>query len=98
MRANWSNEAKTRLKEIQRYIAKDAPKNADAVVERVLNRSAGLGEQPHIGRRVPEYEQENLREVLERPYRIIYQVGEDRIDILTGKHYRQRLPIHLVDL
>ncbi len=98
MRVNWSDKAKTRLKEIQRYIAKDAPKNADALVDRVLKRSAGLGEQPHIGRRVPEYEQENLREVLERPYRIIYQVGEDRIDILTVKHYRQRLPTDLADL
>jgi hypothetical protein len=30
--------------------------------------------------------------VLERPFRIIYLVKGDRIEILTVKHYRQRLP------
>ncbi|MGH8228502.1 MAG: type II toxin-antitoxin system RelE/ParE family toxin [Steroidobacteraceae bacterium] len=98
MRVNWSDKAKTRLREIQRTIAKDAPERADAMVERLLDRVGNLGEHPHIGRQVPEYEQSDLREVLERPYRIIYQIGDERIDILTVKHYRQRLPTHLADL
>jgi plasmid stabilization system protein ParE len=94
----WSAKAKARLKEIQRYIARNAPMCTDAVINRLLKRSAALVETPRIDRQVPEYGQENLREVLERPYRIIYLVGQDRIDILTVKHYRQRLPIHPVDL
>jgi len=32
-----------------------------------------------------------VREILERPYRIIYVVMPSRIEILTIKHYRQRL-------
>jgi len=41
---------------------------------------------------VPELRRTDLREVLERPYRIIYLIGSDRIDILTIVHYRQLLP------
>ncbi len=32
-----------------------------------------------------------MRELLERPYRIIYRVSATGIEILTVKHYRQRL-------
>lgn len=45
---------------------------------------------------MPDYRRADLRELLERPYRIIYRIiyritGE-RIEIITIKHYRQRLP------
>jgi toxin ParE1/3/4 len=39
-----------------------------------------------------------LREVLERPYRLIFQASFSRIDIVTIKHYRQRLPAQATDL
>jgi len=38
---------------------------------------------------VPEYPDSVLREVLERPYRLIYQVTEIGIEIVTVMHYRQ---------
>ena len=41
---------------------------------------------------MPEYPETELREVLERPFRIIYLVKPDRIEVVTVKHYRQRLP------
>jgi toxin ParE1/3/4 len=47
---------------------------------------------------VPEYPEDDLREVLVRPYRLIFQVSPGRIDILTIKHYRQRLPAQSVEL
>jgi plasmid stabilization system protein ParE len=33
-----------------------------------------------------------VREVFHEPYRIIYEVLEDRIEILTLSHFRQQLP------
>ncbi len=100
MRVNWSDRALKRLRGIQRYIAIDNPSSAEALVQRVLDRAEVLAEHPHIGRKVPEYNLPDLREVSERPYRIIYQVDadQDRVDILTVKHYRQRLPTYLPDL
>ncbi|HED15791.1 MAG TPA: hypothetical protein ENI64_03065 [Gammaproteobacteria bacterium] len=44
------------------------------------------------GRSVPDYPDDDLRELLERPYRIIYRVTEQQIEILTVMHYRQLLP------
>lgn len=36
-----------------------------------------------------EYRHEDIRELLERPYRIIYQVTPERVTILSVMHYRQ---------
>ena len=41
---------------------------------------------------VPEYEQEDIRELIESPYRIIYRVGEEQVDVVSVLHSRQQLP------
>ena len=88
----WSAEALERLDEIHAHIAADAPVVADEMVGRLLARTRMLAELPYSGRRVSDYAQDDLRELLERPYRIIYAVGEGCVEIVTVKHYRQRLP------
>ena len=97
MRVHWTDRAKTRLRLIHDHIAKDAPLVASQVVVRLLQRSILIGDLPSSGRAVPEYQREDVREVLERPYRIIYRVLPDRIDIITVMHYRQLLPSDLKD-
>ena len=94
----WSDKAKARLREIHDYIAKDSPIRAQQVVDRLTRRSESLASPPRADRAVPEYRQEDLREVLERPFRIIFLVSPTRIDIVTVKHYRQRLPEKPTDL
>lgn len=91
MKVVWTARARSRLREIHDYIAEDAPQRAIEVVDRLTARSATLAKPPMIGRRVPEYLEHDLREVLERPFRLIYRVLPDRIEIITVKHYRQRL-------
>ncbi len=97
MKVHWTDRAKTRLKLIHEYIAQDAPLVATQVVERLIRRSQQIVKLPHTGRAVSEYQHEDLREVLERPYRIIYRIRRDRIDVLTVMHYRQLLPSDLKD-
>ena len=92
MKVFWTSEARERLLEIQAYISEFSPQAARSVTARLLLRSRKLATPPITGRRLPEYPEVELREVLERPYRIIYLVKGDRIEILTVKHYRQRLP------
>jgi len=41
---------------------------------------------------VPEYEAEDIRELIEKPYRIIYRVKQDQIDVLAVIHGAQLLP------
>ncbi|MBK8308472.1 MAG: type II toxin-antitoxin system RelE/ParE family toxin [Gammaproteobacteria bacterium] len=79
-------------------MAQDSPIRAKQVVDRLTRRSERLVFDPRADRRVPEYQQDDLREVLERPFRLIYVVRPDRVEIVTVKHYRQRLPKQPADL
>lgn len=88
----WTPEAHARLADIEAYIAKDAPLVAKDVVARILARARQLDTAPLSGRQLPDYRREDLRELLERPYRLIYRVTAERIEILTVMHYRQLLP------
>ena len=92
MNVVWTDSAKRRLRLIHEYIAQHAPAAADNVVRQILRRSRQIAEFPHSGRQVPELDHPNIREVLERPYRIIYLVRSDQIDVLTVMHARQLLP------
>ena len=62
------------------------------MVDRLLRRSEQLEDFPFSGRDVPEYEVPDVREVIEGPYRIIYRVKTDQIDVLTVVHSAQLLP------
>ena len=93
MKVVWTDRAKQRLRQIHDRIAADAPMVAPEVTRRILSRWRRAGELPRSGKKVPEYEHEHVRELKERPYRIIYLVREelDRVDILTVRHYRELL-------
>ncbi len=92
IKVHWTNRAKARLRLIHQYIAEDSPKSALQVVDRVTARSQQLAELPRSGRQVPEYQRNDICELLEKPYRIIYKIKSDQIDVLTIMHYRQLLP------
>ncbi len=44
---------------------------------------------PLSGRRVPEYDIDQIREVFEGPYRIVYSIKPDQIDVLAVIHGAQ---------
>ncbi len=96
MRLRFTAEAQFRLRSIERYVAEDSPAHAKALVERLIRRAEEIPDVPRAGREVPEYRQDNLREVLVRPYRLIYRVQPDAIEIITVVHYRQLLPDDLI--
>ena len=92
MRVYWTPEARARLREIHSYIARESPIVARKVTARVLRRSRQLATPPLLGRRLAEYPHADLREVRERPFRIIYRAKVEVIEVVTIKHYRQNLP------
>ena len=98
MRVVWTDRAKTRLHQIHAHIAQDQPVNADRVVDRLTRRVAQLVDQPRSGRVVAMYQRDDLRELIESPYRIIYLVRAERIDIVTVRDTHRRLPRRLNDL
>lgn len=83
MRLRWTKKAQKDLKEIGRYIATDNPQAARQWIAHIKERAKKLIETPRAGRVVPEIEREDIREVIERNYRIVYKVGEKTVDILA---------------
>jgi toxin ParE1/3/4 len=92
MKVRFSDEALAKLRAIRVHIAEDSPKNADAMIDRILRRAERTADLPRSGRKVPEYNLDTLRQAMERPYRIIYRINDDEIVIVTVMHYRQLLP------
>ena len=95
MRVLWTDNAISQLIGIYDYIARDSAFYAQRMVDRLTRRSQQISDFPESGRWVPEYEMPDIREIIEKPYRIIYRVMEDQIDILAVVHGAQLLPAEL---
>jgi toxin ParE1/3/4 len=88
----WTDSAKAHLTAIHAYIAQDSPRYAQAMVDRITRRVQQCGQFPATGSRVPEYDEGDVREVLELPYRIIDRIRADRVDIVAVIHSARMLP------
>lgn len=95
MKLHWSQEAIIRLEAIQAFISQHNQTAAESEVRRIIFRAHQLVDAPRMGREVPEYHHPDVREILERPYRIIYRLCGQNIEILSVMHYRQLLPADL---
>ena len=95
MRVHWTNTALEHLLSIYAHIAQKSPVYADRTVDRLTRRSEQLAVFPRSGRIVPEYQLPDIREVIERPYRVIYRIKPEQIDVLAVFHSAQELPPEL---
>jgi toxin ParE1/3/4 len=86
MRIHWTDTAERHLDAIYDYIAQDSPEYARRMVDRLTRRSQQIVEFPFSGRRVPEYDVDQIREVIEGSFRIIYHIKADQIDVLAVVH------------
>jgi addiction module RelE/StbE family toxin len=92
MKVFWTLNAINHLTNIYEYIALNSPTYGRRIVDRITRRSEQISSQSLSGRKVPEYEAEDIRELIENPYRIIYRVKQDQIDVLAVIHGAQLLP------
>lgn len=95
MNVHWTDTAVAHLVAIYERIAQDAPVYALRMMDRLTKRSEQIATFPESGRMVPEYEAPDIREVIESPYRIIYRIKVDQIDVLAVVHGAQLLPSEL---
>ncbi len=70
----WSLQARDDLREIVSFIAVGNPAAAASFGLQIITRTDSLANFPQLGRVVPEQHDENIREIILRPYRIIYRV------------------------
>lgn len=87
----WSAEARQELRAIRRFIARDSEFYAERTITRLIERAEAILASPRRGHRVHEYPEASLKEVHEPPYRIIYSVSDDIVNIVTIVHFKQRL-------
>lgn len=70
----WSEPALDDLRSLTAYIAEDNPSAAERMGFAMLGKTRHLAEHPLMGRMVPEIKRKEIRELIERPYRIVYRV------------------------
>ena len=76
------------------FIARDDPQAAEQFGYAIVAKAEKLDEFPLIGRVVPEFKIETIREIIHRPYRIVYRVREEQklVEILRVWHAARGTP------
>jgi len=82
----WSNTARNDLKQLRVYIGQDSPIYARHFIQRIITRAEALHGFPNLGRRVPETDRDDIREIVFQGYRIIYQIAAGHALVLTVLH------------
>ena len=90
-----SPSARRDLRDIVRYISLDSPERALRFGRLLVDSTKRLAEFPELGRVVPEFALPGLREIVVRPYRIIYSVdhADCRVDIIRYWHGARGTPL-----
>lgn len=86
----WTEQALEDMDIIADYIAINSIHYAQITVTKLFDRTTILERFPKSGRIVPEINEENIRELIEGSYRILYEIKElneaIRIEILGVHH------------
>jgi plasmid stabilization system protein ParE len=87
----WTARARADLKALHDFVAQRSRENAKTVVREILRRADSLPQTPYVGRKVPELDDEHLREIPAYSWRILYQVEGAEIFVVTLVHKRRNL-------
>lgn len=72
MKIFWSPLAVDRLEDIFEYISKDDEVAVKKMIAKIFIRVETISKNPERGRKVPEANRKEIREIFEGEYRIIY--------------------------
>jgi plasmid stabilization system protein ParE len=79
------------------YVAQTSLTAARALRVRLGDAADQLRVYPHLGRTVPEFGDESIREIIVGRYRLVYRVDGDPITVVTIIHGSRDLRRHLPD-
>ena len=85
----WADPAKTDLKAIYDFVASDSKYYAKKVIQDIIDRTNIIEKYPMIGRKVPEIDDENVREIFAYSYRILYEIKSEKIYVICIIHGRR---------
>jgi toxin ParE1/3/4 len=75
------------LQEIVRYISFDSPANAEKFGRSLIEKARTLSSFPERGRVVPEFRDDNTREIIFHSYRIVYRVRSRERVVEVGRFW-----------
>ena len=96
----WTEVAARDVERIATRIAEDAPLRVDKIIDRIIDRGDALATMSHRGRTPPELRAIGDRtwlEVIESPWRILYRVVGDIVEIHAVLDGRRDLRDLLLD-
>jgi plasmid stabilization system protein ParE len=99
-RVVWTETARLDLEGIVGFIAADGTEQALRTLDRIEQRCQTLERLPDRGRIVPELSAVgalSYREVIERPWRIVYRVERQRVYVIAVLHIRRNLATLLLE-
>lgn len=83
MRISFTESALSDLEAIQAWYAEQGvPDIGVRLVVEIFQRIGALAEHPDIGRVVPEFGQNFLRELIQPPFRIVYRRSPNQIQVV----------------
>lgn len=91
-RVVWTVPALEDVEAARDFVARDSPRYARALVERLLAAAERLADFPLVGRVVPELGQATVRELFEGGYRIVYRVTPDEAQVVAVVHGARQFP------
>jgi toxin ParE1/3/4 len=84
------------LKAIHDFIASDSRYYAKKIVQDIIDKTDILHKYPRIGRKLPEIDDDTIREIFAYSYRILYEIKSENIYILGIIHGKQDItPTHV---
>ncbi|MCH7911085.1 MAG: type II toxin-antitoxin system RelE/ParE family toxin [Candidatus Hydrogenedentes bacterium] len=93
----WTVGASADLRDIFAFLRRDSQVYASVLTARIIDAVERLGEYPNLGRMVPEYQDETLREVIVGNYRVVYRVRGQLVGVIALVHGRQNLTATITD-
>lgn len=84
------------LVQIYKYICMDSVYYAVKTVNEIIAKTSGLTLFPNMGRKVQEYNLFQIRELIYKSYRIIYEVQANKIIVHRIWHSARKLPQKLI--
>jgi toxin ParE1/3/4 len=90
----WARTAETDLKEIVNHIAIDSPGNALRIFQKINKNASSLYTMPERCRIVPELKEQGImqyRELIVKPWRIIFRITEKKVYVLSVLDSRRNI-------
>ncbi len=91
----WSPRAVEDVRAIAAHITGDSLAYARSVAQKIVASTRKLATFPMLGRMVPEFGDEHIREVFAYSYRIIYRVEGETVTIAAVVHGRRPVELEI---